>query len=182
MISEINLSDFFITKKQANDFIESLNNIIDQLFEVNFNLETSLTNEFGIDKKDKFMNLLRDLKMNNSSNEAIKELLLGFQDTVRNLPVLNLTIAYEPNESSLKAFLEWFLYTLKKQFLIDIQIDKKLIAGATINFNGKFKDYSIKPLFDNLITENIQVIKNNKLDNQTHPSQQEKVSINNLVA
>ena len=46
------LSEFFITKNQANDFIQSLNNIIDKLYEVDFVLENSLANELGIDKKD----------------------------------------------------------------------------------------------------------------------------------
>ena len=160
MNSQADLSEFFITKKQANDFLQSLSNIIDQLFEVDFNLESVLANEIGIDKKDKFMILLRDLKMNNSSNEELKKLLLKIQDDVRKLPVMSITIAYEPNNTSLKAFLEWFLFTLKKQILIDIQVDKKLIAGSTINYNGKFKDYSVKPFFDQLINQKLNPVNN----------------------
>jgi F0F1-type ATP synthase delta subunit len=160
MESSIDLSDFFFTKKQANDFIQSVGKIIDQLFEVNFHLETVLTNEFGIDKKDKFMNLLRDLKMNNLNNEELKKILLILQDNVRKLPVVSLTLAFEPSEAVLKALQEWFLFNLKKQISIDVQIDKKLIAGATINCNGKFKDYSIKPLFEQLLDQKIN--SNNK--------------------
>lgn len=152
---QYDLSEFFITKKQAGNFIQSLSNIINQLFEINFNLEAALTNEFGIDKKDKFINLLRELKMNNSSNEELKNLLLKMQDDVRKLSVVTLTIAYETDETSLKTFLEWFIFNLKKQILIDIQKDKKLIAGATINYNGKYKDYSVKPLFDQLVSQRI---------------------------
>ena len=155
METQTDLSEFFITKKQAYDFIQSLGKIIDQLFEVNFNLESTLINEFGIDKKDKFMNLLRDLKMNNLTNEELKKFLLKLQDNIRKMPIITLTIAYEPNEASLKAFLEWFIFNLKKQILIDIQIDKKLIAGTTINYYGKFKDYSVKPFFEQLINQKI---------------------------
>lgn len=164
MDKEINLSEFFVTKKQANDFIQGLNNIVNQLFEVNFNLESALINEFGIDKKDKFMILLRDSKMNSASNDQLKNFLTSLQDSIRNLPVITITIAYEPNEASLKAFLEWFMFNLKKQILLDLQVNKKLIAGATINYNGKFKDYSIKSLFDQINTEGTKL---NSNKNQT---------------
>jgi F0F1-type ATP synthase delta subunit len=155
MDSKIDLSEFFITKKQANDFIISLSNIIDKLFEINFNLESALSNELGIEKKDKFINLLRDLNMHNSTNEELKNLFLKLQDNIRNMPIVILTVAFEPNQISLKELLDWFLFNIKKQILIDIQIDKKLIAGATISYNGKFKDYSIRPFFNQLINQKI---------------------------
>jgi len=149
------LSEFFITRNQANDFIQSLNNIIDKLYEVDFNLENSLINEFGIDKKDKFMNYLRDNKIKNSSNDELKKFLQNLQNDIRRIPVLTLNIAFEPNETTLKALIQWFLFTLNKQVLIDFIIDKKIIAGASINFNGKFKDYSVKTLFDNIIIQKL---------------------------
>ena len=139
MVTNTDLSEFFITKNQANDFIQSLNKIIDKLYEVNFNLENSLANEFGIDKKDKFISLLRENRMNNASQDSLKEALENMQEVVRNLPTVTLTIAFEPNQETLKAFLQWFLFNLNKQVLIDIQVERALIAGATVNCNGKFK-------------------------------------------
>lgn len=155
MVSQIDLSDFFITKSQATDFIQSLDNIIEQLYEVDFNLEKTLTNEFGMKKKDKFMELLRNIKMNNSSNELMKELFVNIQETVKKIPVLSLTIAFEPDETNLKAFLQWFLFSLNRQIIIDVQVDRNIIAGAAINFNGKYKDYSVKPLFDEVIKQKL---------------------------
>ena len=51
--------------------------------------------------------------------------------------------------------MQWFQFTLNKQILIDIKVDKKLVAGAYINFNGKFKDYSIKTNFDGIIEQKL---------------------------
>ena len=155
MVTNTDLSEFFITKNQANDFIQSLNKIIDKLYEVNFNLENSLANEFGIDKKDKFISLLRENRMNNASQDSLKEALENMQEVVRNLPTVTLTIAFEPNQETLKAFLQWFLFNLNKQVLIDIQVERALIAGATVNCNGKFKDFSVKPLFDEIIKQGL---------------------------
>lgn len=152
------LSDFFITKNQSNDFIQSLNKIIDKLYEIDFNFEKSLTDEFGIDKKDKFMNFLRDKKIQDSSNDEIKKFIQDLQNNIRKMSVLTLNIAFEPNEMILKALIQWCLFTLNKQVLIDFIIDKNIIAGASINFNGKFKDYSVKPLFENIMMQHLTPI------------------------
>ena len=101
------------------------------------------------------MNYLRDNKIKNSSNDELKKFLQNLQNDIRRIPVLTLNIAFEPNETTLKALIQWFLFTLNKQVLIDFIIDKKIIAGASINFNGKFKDYSVKTLFDNIIIQKL---------------------------
>ena len=173
MVSQIDLSEFFITKSQATDFIRSLDTIEDQMYEVNFNLEASLTKEFGIQKKDRFVELLRSLKMTNPSNEVLKELFVNIQDTVKNLSILSLTIAFEPDETTLKSFLQWFLFTLNKQIIIDIKVERDIIAGATVNFNGRFRDYSIKLLFDQIIKNKLYPqVDADKNTNQTNTKQQ----------
>ncbi len=172
MISQIDLSEFFITKSQAMDFIQNLNNITDEMYEVNFNLEASLTKEFGIQKKDKFVELLRNLKMTNASNEVLKELVVNIEETVKKIPILSLTIAFEPDETTLKSFLQWFLFTLNRQVIIDIKVDRNIIAGAAINFNGRFKDYSIKPLFDQIIQDKLFPKPVNENSNQNNAQQQ----------
>jgi hypothetical protein len=158
MENKFDLTDFFITKNQATSFIQSIEIINDQLYEVNFNLEKALSNQFGIEKKDKFITFLREQNINNSSNDDLKKFLTSVQENIRKLPVLSITLAFEPDDKTLKAIVEWFLFNLNRQILLDISVDKKIIAGASINFKGKYKDYSVKPLFENMI--NKEVIKN----------------------
>lgn len=169
MISQINLSDFFVTKAQADEFVQSLDDIMDQLFEINFNLEKSLTKEFGLEKKDKFINVLRDIGLTDSSTENLKQLLEQMQVLVKKIPVLSMTIAFEPDDNTLKAFLQWFLFSLNKQVLIDIHVDKSLIAGATLNYNGKFKDYSIKPLFNDIIHKKLYPVPQTSSNPNSNP-------------
>ncbi len=54
------------------------------------------------------------------------------------MPVITLTVAFEPNKQMLKSVSEWFVVNTKKQMLFDIRIDRTLIAGAAINYEGKF--------------------------------------------
>lgn len=156
MTTQIDLSDFFITKSQAEDFKSRLDNIIDKLYSTNFNFEKTLLEEFGIEKKDKFITLLRENKINDLTNTTIQDFLKNVQDTISNIPVMTLTIAFEPNQEILKSLSQWFLFNLNKQIVFDFQIDKKIIAGAAINYDGKFKDYSIKSTFDEIIKKELE--------------------------
>ena len=127
MEEHIDLSDLFNTRPQAVDFSARLTIILKKVFEKEFNPEKIFMEQFGIEKKDKFMTLLRDNNV---------------------LPVISLVLAFEPNEHTLQLFSRWFTLNTNKQVLFDIKVDKKLIAGAAILSNGKYLDFSIKPEFD----------------------------------
>lgn len=147
----MDLSDFFKTKSQASEFSKHLSTILKNIYTTNFDLEKALIHELGLMKKDSFMKLLHAEKISIQSIQDIAKFLQMILDMIPSLSVVTLTIAFEPTEDSLQAFSQWFLMSTKKQVVFDIQIDYKLLAGATITYNGKFKDYSIKPFFDKLI-------------------------------
>lgn len=149
----IDLSDFFTTRSQANDFAVRLSGIIDQMYTTTFNLEKSLTTQFGIQKADIFLKLLREHNINTASIQATQDFFKKIQEAVSNLSVVSLVIAFEPSDETIKALAQWFIFNLNKQVLFDIQVDHRIIAGVKITCNGKFKDYSLGPLFDNLVKQ-----------------------------
>jgi hypothetical protein len=149
-MEEISLSDFFHTKPQATDFSIHLATISEDIYHTDFNLEKALIEHFGIKKKDQFISLLRNNKINIYSNSELKTFFDKIQATISNLPLLSLAIAFEPSEETLKALSEWLILNIHKEVLFDITVDTKLIAGATISFNGKYAECSIKPKFDQI--------------------------------
>lgn len=144
----IDLSDFFTTKPEAVDFAARLSKISEKIFETDFNLEKTLQEQLGIRKKDKFLSLLRKNEIPPGSNSALNNFLKTIQETISSLPIAYLILAIEPKEEILKAISDWFTLNLKKQILIDIQIQPNLIAGAVVSFQGKQLNASIKALFD----------------------------------
>jgi F0F1-type ATP synthase delta subunit len=152
-MEELDLSDLFNTKSQAQDFSQRLESISSKIFETSFNPETALLEYFGIEKKETFMNLLRDNKVNAGSRLAIKEFIDKIQQKIASLPVLSMVLAFEPHEETLEAFSRWFIINTKKQMLFEIKVDKSLIGGAAILSNGKYLDFSIKPAFEKVIKD-----------------------------
>lgn len=150
-MDNIDLSPFCKTKAQANDFVIRLASITERIYETNFNLEAVVQQHLGIQKKDSFLRLLRENNISQDSPELLKAFLTKLQDIVSTLPVLSLTLAFEPTEETLKVFSEWFLLNVKRQVLFTITIDPTLIAGAVISFNGKHVNFSIKSQFDHIV-------------------------------
>lgn len=150
---DLDLTPFIKTKADATDFSARIAAISAQVYAVGFTLEQALLDEFGIQKKDKFMKLLRDNNINIEKDAELKEFLTKLQSTAQSLPVLTLTIAFEPKAKTLQALSEWFVMNIKKHMLFEITVDPKLIAGATINYKGKYMDASIKPVFDKMLIE-----------------------------
>ncbi len=173
MAEILDLSGFFTTKSQASDFVRGLSNIIDEMYEVNFNLEEAFAQEFGIDKRDKFIELLHE---NSHKNLSLKDYLNSFIQQVKILPELEITIAYEPDNNTLKAISQWFIISYGKQVLLNIKVDRSLIVGAAINFNGKHKDYSFKNQFGEIIKNHL-FAKTNSTNTQTTHQQTEFMTI-----
>jgi F0F1-type ATP synthase delta subunit len=150
-MDQIDFSEFFSTKAEANDFLSSLTAVIDKIFQTDFHIQKALSDHFGINKSDRLISIMRENTINTESRENVKLFLQKIHDAVAALPVLSITIAFEPQEKTLKALSEWFLINMKKQVVFDFTVDRKVVAGATLNYNGKFFDFSIRPVVERIL-------------------------------
>jgi F0F1-type ATP synthase delta subunit len=152
-MEDLDLSSFFKTQVQSVDFSTRLSAITDKIYKTGFNLEKTLIDQLGIQKKDKFMILLNSNKIQLSSNSALKDFITKVQEKISSLPTISLTIAFEPKEGTLKSLSDWFPANINKQVLLDIKVDPEIIAGACVSYGGKCSDFSIKPIFDKACSE-----------------------------
>ena len=151
----LDLTYFFKTKAQANDFISRIAAVSGKVYGTKFDLEKELLEEFGMQKRDKFMTLLRTNNVNPEKADALKAFFTTIQKYTEALPTLTLTIAFEPKEKTLQALSEWFMMNIKKQMLFEIIVDPKVIGGSTISYRGQYADFSIKPIFEKLVKETL---------------------------
>ena len=152
---DTDLTYFFTTKMQAQDFSSRLSSIIERMYVADFNFEKNFSEQFGIAKKDKFITLLRDNKLTPEPNVALKEFLNKLLTEIDSMPVITLKIAFTGREETLQHLAEWFILNVKKKVLFDITYDPSLIAGAAIFYEGNFVDYSIRKKFDQILGETL---------------------------
>lgn len=149
----MDLSDFFKTRSEAVDFSSRLSSITEKIYQTNFDLEQTLMDTIGIQKKEAFIKLVRDNNIKPEVPSDLKAFIDKLQAKIPTIPVISLAIAFEPKEQTLKAFSEWFVLNIGKQVIFDIVIDPQLIAGAAITINGKFYDQSIRTQFAQILKD-----------------------------
>lgn len=138
------LSKLVKTKAQARELIIRIASVSEQVFQTNFNLETALSEQFGMQKKDIFVAMMRNAGISEQKPSQIKNFLTKLQEQINALPVLSVSLAFEPTEKTLKILSDWFLLNVKRQVLFDITVDPSLIAGIAIHYNGRFLDFSVQ--------------------------------------
>jgi F0F1-type ATP synthase delta subunit len=154
-MEQLNLTPFFTTKSQANEFAIRLNSFSESVYNTQFSLEKASMQYFGMKKSEAFLRLLHDNDVSPDSAAAIKTFVAKMQDAIKTAPLLTVTLAFEPSEKVLRTLSDWFVMNLKKQFLLDIQIDPTIIAGALIRYKGQYLDVSSKPLIERIVQENL---------------------------
>ncbi|OGV90336.1 hypothetical protein A2783_04210 [Microgenomates group bacterium RIFCSPHIGHO2_01_FULL_45_11] len=66
---------------------------------------------------------------------------------LENHHIIELTVAFEPTEVIIEHFAGWIDRELKDKFLLEVKTDRRLIAGTTISYQGKYHDYSLRKIF-----------------------------------
>lgn len=144
---DIDLTELFNTRPQSIDFSARLTVALRQIFEKRFNPEKVFLEQFGIEKTEAIMTLLRTNNINPQSRLDIKNFLEKIQEKINTMQVISLVIAFEPKYSTLQSLSQWFVVNMNKQVLFDVKVDRGLIGGAAILSGGMYLDYSIKPAF-----------------------------------
>lgn len=80
----------------------------------------------------------------NSSKEDIKVILSKAYRTICTLPILRLTMAFEPSEMQVSNISYWARSNLEQGILLDLSLDRSLIGGLVITYKGKYYDFSLK--------------------------------------
>ena len=81
-------------------------------------------------------------KILSGNPKDVEEYFVSLNSYLSKIPRVILTIAFEPSNEFIKTLSFWFEKNLGKKVILDIRVREDLIAGALVEYNGKFKDYS----------------------------------------
>jgi F0F1-type ATP synthase delta subunit len=88
-------------------------------------------------------------------NQAVdKEAFLNkLKETILSLKILKLTLAFEPTQLAIDKFSSFVKQNMPTGAILEIIYDPSIIAGSQIVFNGEYRDFSLKRLFEEEITK-----------------------------
>jgi len=84
--------------------------------------------------------------------EEVGEGLDGWEklkEKLKSLPIFSLTIGFEPTEEFKEKLVHWIKENVEKKAVLDLKIDKEILGGAIISWQGKYKNYSLSEKLKN---------------------------------
>ncbi len=79
-----------------------------------------------------------------TGKDEIKQFLSQGYKTICALPILRLTLAFEPSETAINDISDWARNNIEERIILDLTLDRRLLGGALIEYKGKYYDYSLK--------------------------------------
>lgn len=131
MQNKINYSDILTTIKTKADF-NSLNKELDKLANSIYEL--------------KDVNFESDFIVKALKTDPKEEVLKNIKKELKKVKFMEIILAEVPAENLLEKINSFI--SSHQNIALDIKIDKKLLAGANVSFEGKFYDGSLKSLLN----------------------------------
>lgn len=130
------------TKEEAREFLDEIDLLIDSLFNIksaSFSniLDKSVSTGTAENLKKIF------LKMGNNKGE-IRDFLTNLKEKIDNLKVIKLTIAFEPSNDVIQNIHSWTKSNFGPETILEFIEDKTIMGGAIIDYDGFYKDYSLR--------------------------------------
>lgn len=147
MVTDADILELVKTKDDARQLQKDITAVIDALFSDAQVIEM-LHMHLPYEKKEKLLALMRIHQIPLTDASLIQQFLQQLISRSQELPVITITLAFEPKQQLVTSLSAWFAVHAKKAVLLDILVDKKLIGGAIIASNGIYKDYSVKKILE----------------------------------
>ncbi len=142
------LFDTVYTKKDLQLFYKEIDQLVDSMFKGQEELEEKMDKILSVDKKKNLFEYLKTSGVKPSSIISVKQELQKIKKMGDALPVVNLVLAVEPTYGIIKNISLWFTKRFGHKVIIDLSLERKLLGGAFISFNGLYKDYTLRTRVD----------------------------------
>lgn len=106
--------------------------------------------EETLDKKVR-LEIAREIRKSAGSSRASREVFLGnLTEKIKSLPQVDLTIAFEPTTEVITDIYDWLKQNIGFSIL-NIEIERGIVAGALISYKGKYFDGSIRKNIEEVV-------------------------------
>lgn len=147
MIQTINPTTFQSHIKTTEDvtfFLSFLEKLNTELFKKDRTLAQILEQEISYQNGLTLKKIAASHNVNLAHAAEVVNFLTKLTEAVNALPVMHLTLAFPPKEGLITTISQWFMVNMREYVILEITVDRSLLAGAVVSFNGKRKDFSLK--------------------------------------
>lgn len=132
------------SKAQADQFVNELNALNEELFNKNIDVLKKIKTTLPILKSELIIKLIQNNGINLDDTIRIQTLLQDIKEVVLSIPIVNITVPYEPKDDDLKRLTAWFNVNCQAKMFPKLTFDSSLLGGAAIGFKGNYVEYTIE--------------------------------------
>ena len=93
-----------------------------------------------------------DGKVPSSENEKAAY-FSSLKSNLGKLPKMEIELAFSPDKSFIKKIVDFVREATNTEVILDINVKPNILAGVTIGYKGKFKDYSFSAKLDEVLKQ-----------------------------
>ncbi len=137
-----------LTIADVGIYLEYLRKIEMILYNANINVAEELSVILPHDVKESFLSIVHGSGIDMRDSQALHLLILDIKNKIQGIPVMGLTLAYEPTEKDLRDFSSFLFTNIGMQIIFHVVRDESILGGCKIEFAGKIADYTLKKELD----------------------------------
>jgi|GEM_PF-3693372 len=141
------------TTRQCNQLLDGLKHAVDATFDNSVTVTDVLRKYLPFDQTDTLVEIAKENQVDLSNKSQSQPFITQLIHRLKELPTVDLTLAYSPPYHQLHVFSKWWRSHTDPYILLNITIQKDLIAGAMIGYNGVIQDYSLQNVLGTYIDE-----------------------------
>lgn len=134
------------TADVRNQFLSCLEELEGYLFNAKISIQNKAQEILPHFLLRAFLETLADEKIEIADPLAVAHFVTGLKKELVNMPIVHLSLAFDPKEALLKKISDWFEIEFGKKVLLEISVEKSIVAGIIIEENGIHRDYSLKKI------------------------------------
>lgn len=138
------MTNYLQTKYNITEVISSLDKILAELFKKKKPIDKILEQDAPFPLSDSLKKLAKEHEADIENDIEADKFFGEVRKAILALPILTITTGVPPTLELIKEIQDWVLKNVKGFVSVDFVVDRSLIAGAKVSFNGKSRDFSVK--------------------------------------
>lgn len=142
------INDYMYTVEQAAEFLKKLDTFMHAAYSKKDPMQVHMDMVFAPAEKQYLLKVLSTAPLTATESQHLQNTLESLSQYIQKIPVCSIITAYNLSVEQSDRIRDWFRFTFDKPFLISLSVNQKLIGGAVIEFQGKYKNYSLQKLIE----------------------------------
>lgn len=140
------IHDQILTTQQNELILDALKQAKNSIFDQTKKSHEILKNKLPFDLADLIFESAKEANIDLEDSNQAQNFYKEIETSLQNRPIVDLTLAFGPSYELLQKISNWWNKNIEPNILLNIKIDKKLVAGAIIGYNGIMKDFTLRQI------------------------------------